>query len=127
MDMNVLPLSTAGTRSRSNYPPFGLMELGNFTASSWPKIPALVQDAAFEGHPVVFAQCYTPTVKGMENRVPLLAHPNLLTYLLGEAYVSQNARFHQVWEEVQVGNTHCTRSWRLSVPQLHLTHSWKWL
>lgn len=101
--MNVLLLlSTARTKSRSEYPLFGLTELGNFTAG-WPKIPAM--DAAFEGHPVVFAQCYTPTVKGMENRVPLLAHPNLLTYLLGEAYVSQNARFHQVWEEVSTQRT----------------------
>ena len=36
---------------------------------------------------------YAPFVKGLDNRVPLLAQLNLLTYLLGKAYVSQSHNF----------------------------------
>jgi hypothetical protein len=94
--------STARTNSRDIYPLFGLAELVNITAT-WPKVPAM--DAAFQDRPIPYAQCYSPTVKGMENRVPLLAYPNLLTYMFGEAYMSQSTRFRQVWEEVNTQRT----------------------
>ena len=37
--------------------------------------------------------------------MPLLARPNLLTYLLGEVYVSESARFRAVWDEVNTQHT----------------------
>ena len=87
--------------ARSKYPLFGLTELGNMVCT-WPKIPALHVDAPLGDCLIMYAQCYSSTVKGLENRVPLLhvARPNLLTYHLREAYMSQNSRFRPVWEEV---------------------------
>ena len=94
---------TARTNNRNKYPLFGLTELGSVT-SSWPRIPAL--KAALGGDRFIpYAQCYSTTVKGLEIRVPLLARPNLLTYLLGEVYVSESARFRAVWDEVNTQRT----------------------
>ena len=39
-------------------------------------------------------------VKAMEERVPLRVRPHLLTYLLGEGYVSSRDKFSEVWQEV---------------------------
>ena len=87
------------------YPLFGLTELGGFTTPS-PKVPALI--AAFAGNSaphLTYCQCYCPFIKGMENRVPLLGRPNLVTYLLGKQYVSQRSCFKEMWEEVSTRRT----------------------
>ena len=90
--------------ARGVYPLFGLTELGNFTNDS-PKVPAL--DAAFgNSHPqVTYCQACSPFIKGLEKRVPLLGRPNLVTYLLGKAYVSQRSCFKEVWGEVSTRRT----------------------
>jgi hypothetical protein len=93
----------APSRRKRMYPLFGLSELGNVTAVM-PTQPAL--QAALGEECVTYAQFYTPTVKGMEERVPLAGHPNLLTYLLGEAYVSTHAKFKRVWDEVRTHRTY---------------------
>ena len=61
-------------------------------------------EAAVGGH-ITFLQTYTPTVKAMEDRVPLDVRPNLLTYLLGRVYVSTKSKFQKVWEEVVTQRT----------------------
>ena len=50
-------------------------------------------------------QLYTPTIKAMEERVPLAMRPNLLTYLLGRGYVSKSPKFEKVWREVDTQRT----------------------
>ena len=44
-------------------------------------------------------------VKAMEERVPLRVRPHLLTYLLGEGYVSSRDKFGEVWQEVDLQRT----------------------
>ena len=92
-----------GRTSKYKYPLFGLSELGNVTARM-PEHPAL-EEAVGDEPQVVYAQFYSPTVKAMEERVPLIARPNLLTYLLGEGYVSGSAKFKGVWDEVRTQRT----------------------
>jgi hypothetical protein len=55
---------------------------------------------------LTYVQLYTPFIKGMDERVPLVARPHLLTYMLGERYVQTNKKFKKVWDEVR---THRTR------------------
>ena len=50
-------------------------------------------------------QAYTPSVKALEDRVPLVGRPNLLTYMLGEQYISRNPKFKTVWDEVRMERT----------------------
>ena len=64
-----------------------------------------LEEALGEERFIAYMQCYTPTVKAMEDRVPLAIRPNLLTYLLGEGYVSKNAKFKRVWDEVRTERT----------------------
>lgn len=69
-----------------------------------PTHPAL--DVALgEERCITYVQFYTPTVKAMEKGVPLSNRPYLLTYLLGEAYVSSNSNFKRVWDEVSTNRT----------------------
>ena len=44
-------------------------------------------------------------VKVMKQRVPLHVRPHLLTYLLGEGYVSSRDKFGEVWQEVDSQRT----------------------
>ena len=45
-------------------------------------------------------------VKAMEERVPLhVRRPHLLTYLLGEGYVSSRDKFGKIWQEVDSQRT----------------------
>ena len=69
-----------------------------------PRPPAL--QAALGEECATYIQFYTPIVKAMEERVPLAGHPNLLTYLLGEAYVSTHTKFKCVWDEVRTFRTY---------------------
>ena len=77
--------------------------MGNVKAVM-PHHPAL--QAAIGEECATYIQFYTPTVKAMEERVPLAGHPNLLTYLLGEAYVSTHAKFKRIWDEVRTYRTY---------------------
>ena len=65
-----------------------------------PTNPAL-DEALGEERCITYILFYTPTVKAMEDRVPLAVRPNLLTYLLGEGYMSESAKFKHVWDEVR--------------------------
>lgn len=98
--------STATMRAsdgyKMKYPLFGLSELGNITAIM-PTNHAL--EVALQERRVVHAQFYTPTVKAMEERVPLLSRPHLLTYLLGEGYIRNATKFKAVWDEVRTQRT----------------------
>ena len=49
----------------------------------------------------MYLQHYTPTIKPMQDRVPLAPRPHLLTFLLGSEYVRQRPKFRAVWDEVQ--------------------------
>ena len=53
----------------------------------------------------MYLQAYTPFVKALEDRIPLVSRPNLLTYLLGQRYVSTSPKFKRVWEEVSTERT----------------------
>ena len=88
--------------NRKLLPLFGLTELGSVFIQK-PKNPSL--EAAVGGNKVVYAQHYTPTVKALEERVPLAGRPNLLTYLLGTGFVSSTSRFAKVWDEVNKERT----------------------
>ena len=94
---------TARLFVKYKYPLFGLSELGNITASM-PVHPAL-EVALGEEPRLTYCQFYSPTVKAMEERVPLIARPHLLTYLLGEGYVSGRTKFKGVWDEVRTQRT----------------------
>lgn len=83
-------------------PLFGLSELGSAYAAD-PTNPDLTEGV--DGHRVTYVQLYTSTVKAMESRVPLQGRPHLLTYLLGEGYVSTSRRFREVWQEVDTQRT----------------------
>ena len=73
---------------------FGLYELAN-VYMPMPFCPAL--HAAVGNYPVVHLQHYTPFIKGMDNDVaPLLERPHLMTYLLGEGYISKRPKFKSV-------------------------------
>ena len=102
--MNFSYLHILAPTARGLYPLFGLTELSNFTKDS-PKVPAL--DAAFgNSHPrLTYCQCYSPFIEGLEKPVPLLGRPNLVTYLLGKAYISQRSCFKEVWGEVSTRRT----------------------
>lgn len=71
-----------------------LSELGNIfgTNSSNPDL--------VDSHYVTYVQLYTSMVKAMEQCVPLHVRPHLLTYLLGEGYISSRNKFREVWQEV---------------------------
>ena len=53
----------------------------------------------------MFSYTYTPFIKGMDERVPLVFRPHLLTYMLSEQYVRTNQKFRKVWDEVQTQRT----------------------
>ena len=78
-------------------PLFGLSELRNVFARS-PKNPNL--EHAVSGATLTYVQPYISMVKAMEERVPLHVRPRLLTYLIGEGYVSSRVKFGEVWQEV---------------------------
>jgi hypothetical protein len=90
-----------------SFPLFGLTELANVHVHT-PR--SSVVEAATGGR-VTFLQHYTPMVKSMqqgENPVRdmlLMAHPHLLTYLLGTGYVSKRPKFKRIWEEVNTQRT----------------------
>ena len=63
-----------------NFPLFGLSEIGNAYVAC-PRNPAI--EAAASGHFVAYIQHYTPLVKAMEDKQPLILRPHLITYLLG--------------------------------------------
>ena len=54
---------------------------------------------------MTYIQLYSSMVKAMEQRVPLQVRPHLLTYLLGEGYVSSKDKFQWVWREVDSNRT----------------------
>ena len=54
---------------------------------------------------LMYLQLYTPFVKAMEERVPLVARPHLLSYMLGEECIRKNRRFKKIWDEVHSGRT----------------------
>ena len=74
-------------------------------------------EAAVGGH-LTYLQAYTSTVKAMNDREPLQVRPHLLTYLLGESYVSGKEKFRQVWQEVDTRRTRLelTEIFRQTVP-----------
>lgn len=63
----------------------------------------VLEDAIGPSARLMYLQLYTPFVKAMEERVPLVARPHLLTYMLGEEYVKTNKRFKTIWGEVHSG------------------------
>ena len=87
----------------NTFPLFGLWELGNLTVKA-PLHPELEQAASRSGN-MVYLQLYTPFVKTLEDRMPLLYRPNLLTYMLGERYIRMSPKFRKVWEEVNSEKT----------------------
>lgn len=88
---------TSGGHKRNRYPVFGLSEIGNVTVGCLinPSLEAVC------GHNIVYVQHYTPTVKAMQDRVPLATRPHLLTYLLGKRYVSTHSKFKGLCTEVE--------------------------
>jgi hypothetical protein len=82
---------------------FSLWELGNLTV----KFPVHdeLEAAVGPSATLMFLQLYTPFVKAMEERVPLVARPHLLSYMLGEDYVRRNRRFKKIWDEVHSERT----------------------
>ena len=87
---------------RATFPLFGLSELGN-TTFHFPNNPNL--EGAAGNHNVTYAVFYTPMAKAFEDRIPLEARPYLLTYLLGQGYVSRRPKFQQLWKEVETERT----------------------
>ena len=59
------------------YPLFSLWELGNLTV----KFPVqdVLEDAVGPSARLTYVQLYTPFLKAMEERVPLVGRPHLLT------------------------------------------------
>ena len=68
-----------------------------------PRNPSL--QAVVGARDLPYIQFYTPLVKAMEERVPLASKPNLLTYLLGEGYMSGSHKFRTMWQEVDTQRT----------------------
>lgn len=89
--------------SVESYPLFGLWEVGNVTVN-YPRHRELQQDVGVGGS-LLYVQAYTPLAKALEDRVPLVGRPNLLTYMLGERYVSTSPKFKAVWDEVRTERT----------------------
>ena len=85
------------------FPLFSLWELGNLTVKG-PVQPVLEEAIGPQGR-LAYVQLYTPFIKGMDERVPLVFRPHLLTYMLGEQYVRTNQKFKKVWDEVQTQRT----------------------
>ena len=65
----------------------------------------VLEDAVGPSARLMYLQLYTPFVKAMEERVPLVARPHLLTYMLGEEYIKTNRRFRTIWDEVHSERT----------------------
>lgn len=86
------------------FPLFSLWELGNLTVKD--PMQQVLEEAIGPRGRLTYVQLYTPFVKGMDERVPLVARPHLLTYMLGEQYIQTNKKFKKVWDEVR---THRTR------------------
>ena len=95
--MYTLSIPFTGRMRKAQFFLFGLSELGNVSVPC-PRNPAI--EAVTGGHFVAYVQHYTPKVKGMEDKAPLMARPHLMTYLLGAEYVKKRAKFKTVWEEV---------------------------
>ena len=48
---------------------------------------------------------YTPITKPLEELTPLQVQPYLLTYLLGQRYVSTKPKFRDLWNEMETERT----------------------
>ena len=64
----------------------------------------VLEEAVGPSARLVYLQLYTPMIKVMEERVPPIAKPHLLTYMLGKDYVKNSPKF-KVWDEVNSGRT----------------------
>ena len=82
---------------------FSRWDIGNLMVK-FPVHPVL-EEAVGSLARLVYLQLYTPMIKAMEERVPLIAKPHLLTYMLGEDYVKNSPKFKKVWDEVNSGRT----------------------
>ena len=82
---------------------FSLWEIGNLIVK-FPVHPVL-EEAVGPSVRLVYLQLYTPMTKVMEECVPMIAKPHLLTYMLGEDYVKNSPNFKKVWDEVNSGRT----------------------
>ena len=87
----------------STYPLVSLWELGNLTVRG--PVHQVVEEAIGPRGRLAYVQLYMPFVKGMDEHVPLVARPHLLTYMLGEQYIWTNQKFKKVWDKVQTQRT----------------------
>ena len=65
------------TRAVGTFSRFSLWELGNVTVTF--PLHDVLEDAVGPSARLMYLQLYTPFVKAMEERVPLVARPHLLT------------------------------------------------
>lgn len=84
------------------YPLISLWELGNLIKNP---VQPVLEDAIGPQGRLDYVQLYTPFFKGMDECVPLISRPHLLTFMLGEQYVQTNRKFKEVWDEVRTQRT----------------------
>ena len=82
---------------------FSLWDIGNLMVK-FPVHPVL-EEAVGPLARLVYLQLYTLMIEEMEERVPLIAKPHLLTCMLSEDYVKNSPKFKKVWDEVNSGRT----------------------
>ena len=66
------------------FPLFSLWELGNLTIKG--PVQQVVEEAIGPRGRLAYVQLYTPFIKGMDERVPLVARPHLLTCWMSSTF-----------------------------------------